>query len=187
MDESRCSGPAILWAEGPQCMHLGIDASNIREGGGVTHLVHLLRVADPMSCGFSKVTVWGGTAALQSLQGRPWLVKAQDGLLDRGLVHRLFWQRRMLSRLAHRQCLDVLFVPGGSYTGSFRPVVVMSRTMLPFEQAELARFGWSARTLRYRLLRWSQSRAFASADGLIFLVPHTNVCMVLGNGRSAMQ
>jgi hypothetical protein len=38
-------------------MILGIDASNIREGGGVTHLVELLRSVDPLVHGFSQVVV----------------------------------------------------------------------------------------------------------------------------------
>ena len=37
-------------------MHLGIDASNIRDGGGMTHLVQLLRAAEPSTCGFERVT-----------------------------------------------------------------------------------------------------------------------------------
>lgn len=40
-------------------MILGIDASNIRAGGGVTHLVELLRAANPSVHGFEKVIVWG--------------------------------------------------------------------------------------------------------------------------------
>jgi len=43
-------------------MHLRIDASNIRPGGGVTHLVELLRAADRLAYGFSQVIVWGGQA-----------------------------------------------------------------------------------------------------------------------------
>src|SRR4051812_41152031 len=39
---------------------LGIDASNIRAGGGITHLTNLLRVAQPGGFGFSQVVLWGG-------------------------------------------------------------------------------------------------------------------------------
>ena len=41
-------------------MHLGIDATNIRQGGGVTHLVQLLTAASPQDQGISKITVWCG-------------------------------------------------------------------------------------------------------------------------------
>jgi hypothetical protein len=36
-------------------MILGIDVSKIRGGGGVTHLVGLLRAAQPTDRGFAKV------------------------------------------------------------------------------------------------------------------------------------
>ena len=35
-------------------MILGIDASNIRGGGGVTHLVELLAFSDPAAAGFER-------------------------------------------------------------------------------------------------------------------------------------
>ena len=39
-------------------MRLDIDASNIRAGGGVTHLVELLTSANPPAYGFEQVTIW---------------------------------------------------------------------------------------------------------------------------------
>jgi glycosyltransferase involved in cell wall biosynthesis len=91
-------------------------------------------------------------------------------MLDRGLIRRLLWQRFALSRLA-AGC-DVLFVPGGSYFGGFRPIVTMSRNLLPFEWRELRRFGWSLMTLKLCLLRFSQTRSLRRADGVIFLTDY---------------
>ena len=150
-------------------MIIGIDASNIRAGGGVTHLIELLRAADPFMHGFSQVIVWSGKATLSRIEGRPWLVKNHQPLLDKGLPYRTFWQRFRLSKLARAANCDVLFIPGGSYAGSLRPMVTMSQNLLPFEWRELRRFGWSRFTLKMMLLRWTQSRTFRQADGVIFL------------------
>ena len=150
-------------------MILGIDASNIRRGGGVTHLVELLRVTDPLAQGFTQVIVWGGQATLSQIEDRHWLVKSHQSLLDKSLPYRTFWQRFKLSRLARMTYCDVLFVPGGSYAGDFHPIVTMSRNLLPFEWHELRRFGWSWMTLKLLLLRFTQVRTFHRADGLIFL------------------
>jgi len=38
-------------------MKLGIDVSNIRAGGGLTHIVELLGCVDPSKYGFEKVIV----------------------------------------------------------------------------------------------------------------------------------
>jgi glycosyltransferase involved in cell wall biosynthesis len=66
----------------------------------------------------------------------------------------------------------VLFVPGGSYAGSFQPVVTMSRNLLPFEMRELRRYGWSIFTLKMLLLRFTQSRSYRKTSGLIFLTDY---------------
>ena len=153
-------------------MIVGIDASNLRAGGGVTHLVELLRACDPQASGFSKVIVWGGHSTLSQLEARPWLDRQTLSVLDRGLIHRVLWQRSTLSNLAREAGCDVLFVPGGSYPGRFRPIVTMSRNLLPFEWRELRRFGWSWMTLKLCLLRFSQTRTLRRADGVIFLTDY---------------
>lgn len=154
-------------------MRLGIDASNLRAGGGVTHLVELLRVARPLVHRFSQIVVWSGQATLNQIEDRPWLVKSYQPLLDKGLPYRIFWQRFRLSKLARVAGCDVLFVPGGSYAGDFRPMVTMSRNLLPFEWCELRRFGWSWMTFKLLMLHIIQTRTFHRADGLIFLTQYT--------------
>lgn len=159
-------------------MRLGIDASNLRGGGGVTHLIELLRAADPLAHGFSQVIVWSGQATLSRIKDRPWLVKSHQQLLDKSLLHRAFWQIFRLSMLARETKCNVLFVPGGSFAGDFQPTVTMCRNLLPFEWRELRRYGWSGITLKLMLLRWTQSRSFRNANGLIFLTKYAqNVVM----------
>ena len=150
-------------------MILGIDAFNIRTGGGVTHLVELLGSADPLAYGFKQVIVWGGTTTLAKIADRDWLHKVNVPLLDRGLPYRVFWHRFRLRKLADRAGCDVLFMPGGSDESGFKPMVTMSQNLLPFEWRELRRYGISLTSLRLLLLRWSQSRSFRKANGIIFL------------------
>jgi glycosyltransferase involved in cell wall biosynthesis len=153
-------------------MRIGIDASNLRAGGGVTHLVELLRATDPHAHGFEKVIVWGGAVTLSKIEDRDWLCKVHDPLLDGGLLFRQYWQRFKVAKLARDADCNILFAPGGSYAGNFRPFVTMSRNMLPFEWDEARRYGMSWQLLRIALLRRSQSQTFRKADGLIFLTEY---------------
>ena len=153
-------------------MILGLDASNLRSGGGVTHLVELLRAADPLAHGFSQVVVWGALSTLDRLDSRPWLVTSRQPLLEKGLAYRLFWQRFRLSKLARQAGCSLLFAPGGLHSGDFHPVVTMSRNMLPFEWRELRRYGWSWIGLRLVLLRLAQSRTFRRAEGVVFMTQY---------------
>ncbi len=150
-------------------MTIGVDATNLRRGGGMTHLVELLAAAEPSRQGISRVVIWGGSQTLASLADRPWLDKRQPPELDQGLLVRSFWQRTQLSKVALEAGCVLLFVPGGSYVGRFRPVVTMSQNLLPFDHRELFRYGLSPLALKLLLLRWTQARTFRRADGVIFL------------------
>jgi glycosyltransferase involved in cell wall biosynthesis len=151
---------------------IGIDAANLRRGGGETHLVELLRSADPAAFGIGRVIVWGRKAILAALDDNPWLDKRNPPELEKGLLQRSLWQRYHLSAAARAAGCSVLFVPGGSYAGDFRPTITMCRNMLPFELHELKRYGCSLLTLKLLLLRFIQSRSFRNVDGLIFLTKY---------------
>ncbi len=49
---------------------IGIDATNLRQGGGRTHLIELVLAADPPAHGVQKVIVWGGRETLTALDDR---------------------------------------------------------------------------------------------------------------------
>ena len=64
---------------------------------------------------------------------------------------------------------DLIFVPGGTFLGSFDTIVSMSQNMLPFEKKEYLRFrSWKTR-LRFKILHFTQSRTFKKSEGVIFL------------------
>lgn len=148
---------------------LGIDATNLNQGGGITHLVELLRAVNPKQQGINKIYVWGNAIILSALDEQPWLVKCNPPELNRGLIARTLWQHRRLSKVAKQVGCDLLFIPGGSYSGAFSPVVTMSRNLLPFEWRESRRYGWTLLTFKNILLRQIQSRSFRKAAGVIFL------------------
>jgi len=151
---------------------IGIDATNLRAGGGVTHLMELLRAVQPAQQHIDRIVVWGGKPTLKALEAQPWLSKCNPPASDKGLLKRTFWQRYRLSQAARDEGCDVLFVPGGSYAGNFHPVVTMSQNLLPFEMHELRRYGWTFFTLKLLLLRLVQSRSFRKTDGVIFLTEY---------------
>ena len=91
---------------------IGIDATKLRNGG-VTHLMELLRAAQPAEHGINLIVVWGGKPTLKALEAQPWLSKRNPSALDKGLLQRTLWQRYRLSQAAHDEGCDVLFVPGG--------------------------------------------------------------------------
>lgn len=160
-------------------LHLGIDATNIRQGGGVTHLSQLLRAADPQAHGFRKVTVWACSETAAQLPDHPWLTKRSHSWMEAGLLRRVVGQQFQLRQALLREGCDVAFFPGGTLPrGLPMRAVTMSQNMLPFEPREAACFGrYSAMRLKLRLLRRAQGRSFAAADGVIFLTRYAQTAV----------
>ena len=116
-------------------MRLGIDASNVRSGGGIIHLQKILEQAEPKKHLINRVVVWGGDTPLDNLPDKPWLELRKIPNLNQQTSQRLFWQQTKLGKLAHEYC-DLLFVPGGLYLGGFSPYVTMFQNMQIFESKE---------------------------------------------------
>lgn len=155
-----------------QDLHLGIDASNIRQGGGLTHLSRLLWAATPASAGVGKVTIWACSAARETFPlHHPWLECRHEAWMEGSLPQRMLSQQSRIARAVQEAGCDVLFSPGGTLPGVCGvPMVTMSQNMLPFEPQEAALFGrWSFMRLKMRVLRFTQGRSFRRADGVVFL------------------
>lgn len=150
-------------------MILGIDASNIRAGGGLTHLIETLNNAKPLKHGFNQVVVWSNDNTLSKIPEKDWLLKIKQPILNKSFVHRLFWRLFRLKKQIHKNKCDVIFVPGGTDSSGFKPIVSMSQNMLPFEWKELSRFGFSLLTMKLLILRYTQSNTFKKSNGVIFL------------------
>jgi glycosyltransferase involved in cell wall biosynthesis len=173
---------------GKRSMILGIDAFNIRDGGGVTHLTELLRTVDPRRHGFDRVFLWGNGNTLARIGSPDWLTKVHEPALDGALPARVHWHTMTLPRLAKGARCDLLFVPGGTDPSGFAPTVTMSQNMLPFEWREALREGPSLHLLRLFVLRFAQARSFRRAAGVIFLTryAHDRVLRVTGPLPGAM-
>jgi len=168
-----------------QKIRIGVDATNIRIGGGITHLLELFNAIDAIGIEVLKikqVCIWASESTLQALPDKPWLAKINPTDLNGPLWRRIAWQIFSLSRAVRSAACDVLFVPGGSYIGSFHPVVTMSQNLFPFEWSAIKANGWSLRSLKFVLLRWAQSYSFTHSDGVIFLTQYAQAAVLKVTG-----
>lgn len=149
-------------------MKVAIDASNIRAGGGVTHLVECLGALEPEEFGIKTVVVYCGAELVSRLPQRVWLTTKTPSAFRRGALVRFLWRHTALTDcLVHDA--DILLVPGGSYVGDFRPFVAMAQNLLPFDQVEQRREGMTLKRLRLWLLERVQGATFRRANGVIYM------------------
>lgn len=148
---------------------VGIDALNIRHGGGLTHLTEILNSSTPDWGYFDSIIIWGSSHTLKSIHNKSWITKVRVDNLPFGLFGRALWQKYFLGKQAKKNKCNVLLVPGGSYASTFRPVVLVSQNMLPFEPNEIIRYGCTTATLKLIALNISQRASFEKSNANIFL------------------
>lgn len=148
---------------------IGIDASNLLEGGGVTHLQELLFYSNPKKYNFEKIIVWGSKKTLNKILNVEWIEKKTNFFLNQNLFFRLIWRVFLIKYELRKSKCKILFCPGGSDSSGFKPMVTMCRNMLPFEREQALTFGIGLKSFKFLLLNLFQSKAFLKANGLIFL------------------
>ena len=79
----------------PLCV--GIDASGIKSGGGLTHLLEVLAASNPSAHGVTEIVVWCGQAVAQRAHSRPGISIVHVPELDQSLWARARWQSKRLA------------------------------------------------------------------------------------------
>jgi len=148
-------------------LKIAIDALNISRGGGLTYLIEFIHAFKESDTNSIEIHIWSSESALESIP---------DGVVikhkvrpARNFVSKLIWQTFSFQKILKANKIDILLVPGTLYLGPFRPYVVISQNMLPFEIREALRFGFSLETLRFFILRILQGISIFNASGVIFL------------------
>lgn len=150
---------------------IAIDASNIRLGGGVTHLVGIINSLGDIDAKDLIVCVWCSRETASQLHPRSWLEIRTPPILSKGLLWRTFWQQIRLPKDLEKVKADILFAPGGiGPLFSKVPLVTLSQNMLPFQEKEMARYGKiSWMYWRLQLVGLAQRISMAKAVGRIYL------------------
>lgn len=164
---------------------VGVDASRLRSGGGRAHIIHLLANSRPHISGIAELQLWADDGLLAEISDRPWLVKNRPVQLKGSLINELWWQYSSLAEEAMQAGCDVMFSPNGATICRFKPQVVMSQNLLPFEPHVSAIY----RRFRYRFAlsinRMLQTKALRSAAGTIFLSEYAGKVIQCQMGRLA--
>jgi len=149
-------------------MILGIDASNLRRGGGLTHITEILKnVAIEQYC-FDSVVIWGADN-LNQIPEYSWLNKQYEPFLEKSFIARTYWKVFVFPKKIQQFRCNLIFSPGGYFISRRVNYVSMSRNMLLFESKERNRFPFSLGRLRYLILNILQSISFLYSKGNIFI------------------
>ena len=149
---------------------IGIDATNVGGGGGITHLIEILTEYDEKryQSEINKIIIYGRDQVLEQLPNSPMFEKVSLPALNKGVIRRILFQWFSFDKELSKSC-DILLSITGDYTGSFQPVVGMSRNMLLYERDIWSEIGNLKEVLRFWSIYHKQKRCFNRAGGIIFI------------------
>ncbi len=152
-------------------MRIGIDATNIGGGGGITHLKEILNNLDNFfleKFDVSNIVVYSSNKVLKELPNHKIIIKKSFPLLNGNILNRFLFQLCFFDKYLNKDC-DVLISLTGDYIGSFRPFIGMSRNMLLYERDIWKEIKNKKEVLRFLLLFHKQKKCFNNANGIIFI------------------
>lgn len=151
-------------------MILGIDATNIIKGGGVTHLREILNYPEEFNRYFDKVYIWSNKKTLSLIPDNPLYIKSHYPIFEKSIFSRILWRKFSFNKILVEARIDILFMPGGPSEVDFYPKVTMSRNMHPYMWKELLRYSPTTFFFyKYLLIRFFQPASFRKFDAIIFL------------------
>ena len=151
---------------------VALDASRVRSGGGVAHILGILDIPTPIEFGIEEIHIWAYGKLLDLIPDRGWLIKHRPPELDKSLLHQAWWQAMQLSAEIKAQKCQILFSADASTFCRFAPMVVLNQNMLAYDKGVLALFGWGKDRFQQTLMYLVQRSAFRAASGSIFLTQH---------------
>ena len=164
-------------------MRIGIDATNIKVGGGLRHLIEVINNVNPDEKILHEIVLWSSLNVLNEVRNEKWLIKKHSPIFEKNLIFRIFWQIFKLNILLKRENCDILFVPGGTFFTKYKPVVSISQNLLPFEKKELNRYKYSILYLKFILLKHFQIQSFKNSSGIIFLSEYAKSVILNSTGK----
>ena len=151
-------------------MVIGIDASNIRTGGGKKHLQNFISKSLDEFNNIKFILV-SNSNVNSSFINEKRVLCISNFLLNTNSVLSLLSQLFCSKHYFTTNKCDIVFVPGGVFLSSFKPFVSMSQNMLPFDESEQNRFQIVKR-IKFFLLKVLQKNTFKRSEGVIFLTDY---------------
>lgn len=162
---------------------LAINASRIRSGGGVAHLIGILNSYNADTSHFSEIHIWSYRDLLDSLPNSSWLIKHTSVFLEHSSFVSIVFEILVLPLLLLRFRIRLLFnVDAGSLCYLY-PKVTLSQDLLSFEPFAIQRYRFSLRSLRLLILRYVQRCGLRTSKGAIFLTSYARAIIESSIGQ----
>jgi hypothetical protein len=154
-------------------MIVGINAVNIKSGGGISHVENILTNLSREFLNkqkINKIILWCNPSLyyyfskLKLYKKNINLIKIPDNFL-----YNVLWKIFFLYINLKKYNCDVLYSLDGVVLRKFRKVIILYQNLLPFSNYEIIRYGLSYQTFKLVFLRYIYYLSQKNADGVIYL------------------
>lgn len=154
-------------------MIVGINAVNIKSGGGMSHIENILINLNReflKKQKINKVVLWCNPilyyylSKLKLYKKNITVIKIEDNFL-----YNVLWKLYFLYVNLKKYNCDVLYSLDGVVLRKFKKVIILYQNLLPFSNYEILRYGLSYQTLKLILLRYIYYLSQKKADAVIYL------------------
>ena len=154
-------------------MIVGINAVNIKSGGGMSHIENILINLNReflKKQKINKIILWCNPSLyyylskLKLYKKNIIVVKIKDNFL-----YNVFWKLYFLYINLKKYNCDVLYSLDGIVLRKFKKVIILYQNLLPFSNYEILRYGLSYQAFKLILLRYIYYLSQKKADAVIYL------------------
>ena len=153
-------------------MRIAINATNISGGGGLNHLLKFFENIEKHIEETDVFILWGKAGVLEKIIDKPFIIKKTNRYINSNTLIRSLWVIIRLKSLLKKDKCEVLYNPGGNDLSGFKPLITMSRNMLPFELKLLIKELDLLLFLKMFIARIITELNFKKAAGIIFISNH---------------
>lgn len=150
-------------------MKIAINATNISSGGGLNHLLRFFENLENHIEEADTFILWGKSRVLKKVADKPFIIKRTNRFINSNTLIRSIWVKIYLKSFLKKDECEVLFNPGGNDLSGFKPLITMSRNMLPFELMLLIKELDLLLLLKMSIARIITELNFKKASGIIFI------------------
>ena len=146
---------------------IGIDATSIVDGGGLTHLKELVENYQKQKS-THKIIIYASKKVLDQLPNSSNFSKQSFSFLNKSRKYRIFFQIFLFDKILKSEC-DIFLSVTGDYIGDFRPYIAMSQNMMLYEREFWREIKSIKEKSKFYFNFKRQKKCFKNAEGIIFL------------------
>ena len=149
-------------------MILGIDATNITQGGGITHISNILNNKNEEINKFEKIIIWGNQKTLKQVNSRKNIQKINLKSIENSPLKRIFWQFFSFEKELKKYACNHALILGGIYFFKDIPSTIILQNLLPFDEINSRRYRLIKR-IKLLIQKRIFSHSILKAKNVIFL------------------